>query len=101
MPDPDAPIVSRDFSRTDGKRGIVAAAIFFVVAASYWFMLPVIQWVIVPHTQSGPDGPWVVRPILAFHLGAVAVMTCVTVPLLGRSLKRKWKQEDAVMGSQY
>ena len=101
IPDIDTPAISRNFSRADGKRAIISMAIFVGVCVCYWFMLPGIQSKIIPHVASGPSGPWVLRPILAFHFGAVAVMASVTVPLIAGPLKRKWKHEDAALGSRY
>lgn len=101
IPATDTPAISRSFSRADGKRAIIIIAIFMGVGACYWFMLPAIQSKIIPHVASGPSGPWVLRPILAFHFGAVAVMTSVTVPLIMGPLRRKWKHEDAALGSRY
>ena len=99
--DRDTPAISRNFSRSDGKRAGISIAILVVVGACYWFMLPGIQSQIIPDAPGGTNGPWVLRPILAFHFGAVAVMACVTVPLIAGPLKRKWKHEDAASGSRY
>lgn len=101
MPNTDTPALSRNFSRTDGKRAILSFAILLVVAACYWFMLPAIQSKIVPNAAGGANGPWVVRPILAFHFAAVAMMASVTLPLVAGPLRRKWKHEDAAIGSRY
>lgn len=101
IPDTDTPAISRNFSRVDGKRAIIIIAIFVGVGVGYWFMLPGIQSTIIPHVTSGPSGPWVLRPILASHFCAMGVMTSVTVPLIMVPLKRKWKREDAALGSRY
>ena len=101
MPDIDTPAIARNFSRADGKRAIISIAILVVVGVCYWFMLPGIQSKLIPDAAGGTNGPWVLRPILAFHFGAVAVMTSVTVPFIVGLLKRKWKHEDAALGSRY
>jgi len=101
MPETDAPAISRSFSRTDGKRAIISVAILLVVGTCYWFMLPLIQSTIVPDAPGGASGPWVLRPILAFHFGAAAVMASLTVPLIAGPLKRRWQHEDAATGSRY
>lgn len=101
IPDTDTPAISRNFSRTDGKRAIIGIVIFVIVGVCYWFMLPGIQSKIIPHVASGPSGPWVLRPPLPFHFGAMAVMTSVTVPLVAGPLRRRWKHEDAALGSRY
>ena len=101
MPDTNTPAVSREFSSTDGKRGIVGAAILLGAVACYWLVLPVIQSMIIPRAAGGADGTWVVRPEGPLRVCAAAVMACVTVPFLARPLKRKWANEDAVSGSRY
>jgi hypothetical protein len=101
MPDIDTPAISRNFSRADGKRAIIGIAIFVAVGVCYWFMLPGIQSKIIPDAAGGTNGPWVLRPIFAFHFGAVAVMATVTLPFIAGPLKRKWKHEDAALGSRY
>jgi hypothetical protein len=72
-----------------------------IVGVGYWFILPAIQALIIPNAPGGNSGPWVVRPILAFHFGAVAVMAAVTLPLLARPLQQLWKHEDAALGTRY
>ena len=99
--DRDAPAILRNFSRLDGKRAVISIAMFVVVGACYWFMLPAIQSQIIPDATGGTNGLWVLRPIFAFHFFAMGVMTSVTVPLIARPLKRKWKHEDAALGSRY
>ena len=101
MSDIDTPAITRSFSRTDFNRSIINVALVAAVAACNWFMLPAIQSLIIPNAAGGANGPWVLRPILAFHFGAMAVMTSVTVPLLTISLRRNWKREDAAIGSRY
>ena len=99
--DRDTPAISRSFSRLDAKRAGIGIAIFVVVGACYWFILPAIQSQIIPDAPGGTNGPWVLRPILAFHLGAMAVMATVTLPLIAGPLRRRWKHEDAALGSRY
>lgn len=101
IPDTDTPAISRNFSRVDGKRAIISIALFVSVGVCYWLMLPVIQSKIIPYVASGPSGPWVLRPILPARFGAMAVMTSVTFPFVAVPLKRKWKHEDAALGSRY
>lgn len=101
MSHPDAPVPPRDFSKTDGERAFVAVALLTAVGACYWFGLPFVQSLLVPRAPGGRTGPWVLRPILAFHFGAVAVMASVTVPVLIRSLNKTWMREDAAAGTRY
>jgi hypothetical protein len=101
MPDTNTPAVSRGFGRTDGKRGIVAAAILLGSVACYWLVLPLIQSMIIPRAPGGANGPWVVRPEGPLRICAAAVLACVTVPFLAGPLKRKWDNEDAASGSRY
>jgi hypothetical protein len=67
----------------------------------YWFALPAIQSLIIPNALGGRIGPWVVRPILAFHFGAMAVMAAVALPLIGRPIEKLWAREDAALGTRY
>ncbi len=97
----DSPVISRSFSRVDAKRAIIAVAILSVVGACNWFLLPGIQSRIIPSAPGGANGPWILRPILAFHFGAVAVMTSVTLPLITGRLRKAWKRQDAELGSRY
>jgi len=79
--------------------------IFFGMMASlgacYWFMLPAIQSQIIPSAPAGKTGPWVIRPILAFHFGAVAVLVCASLPVALRPLRTIWRRKDAALGSRY
>src|SRR6266480_4844722 len=97
----EAPIEKRKFSRVDAKRALISLLILVPVGVCYWFLLPVVQSLIFPRTPGGTTGPWMVRPILAMHFCAVAAMTCVTAPIISRRLRRRWKREDATMGSRY
>src|SRR4051794_36685179 len=101
MANADIPTTPRDFSRVDHKRSIIAIAMISLLSACYWVMLPSIQSKIIPATPDGANGGWVLRPILAFHFGTVAVMTSVTFPVLTISLRKAWKRQDAALGSQY
>src|SRR5262245_22917499 len=101
MADTENSITPRGFSRTDAWRAFVNIAIMGVVGVCYWFMLPAIQSWIIPDAVGGRTGPWVLRPILAFHFGAVAVMACVTVPFIVWPLRRRWEREDAALGTRY
>jgi hypothetical protein len=38
---------------------------------------------------------------VAFHFGAVAVLACVTLPVLVGPLRRAWEREDAALGTRY
>jgi hypothetical protein len=96
-----AEIPTRDVGRTDGKRAIISVGALVVVFTVYWFLLPAIQSQIIPDAPGGAGGPWVFRPILAFHFGAVAVMACLTAPLITGPLRRRWTNEDAALGSRY
>ena len=99
--DIDTPAILRNFSRSDGKRAGISFAILMVAGVCYWFILPGIQSQIIPDAPGGTNGPWVLRPILAFHFAAVALMASVTVPLITGPLQRRWKREDAASGSRY
>ena len=101
MPNADTPVTSRDFSRVDGKRAFILIAVLAVAGVCYWFMLPAIQSQIVPNAPGGKAGPWLVRPILAFHAGAMAVMTCVSLPVILWPMRKVWKREDMALGTQY
>jgi hypothetical protein len=92
---------SRNFSRADAKRAFINIAILAIVGGCYWFLLPAIQSLIIPHAAGARTGPWVLRPIFAFHFGAVAVMTCVTFPIIVGPLRRMWEREDAALGTRY
>jgi len=95
------PTISRKFSRVDAKRSIIMVAILALVGGCYWLMLPGVQSQILPNAPGGGAGPWVVRPILAFHFGAVAVMASVTLPVLTRPLRSRWRRENAALGTRY
>lgn len=98
MPSNNRPATSRDFRKADRKRIIVSALILAVAVVCFWFMLPGIQSLVIPHVRHGTPAPWVLRPILAFRFGAMAMMTGATVPLIVGPLKRKWQLEDAARG---
>lgn len=74
---------------------------FAFVGACNWLLLPVIQSLIIPKAPGGANGPWVIRPILAFHFGAMAVMTAVSLPMLLAPLQRRWKRDDTAAGTRY
>jgi hypothetical protein len=101
MADTATPVKSRRFRRTDAKRTFVSVVLLAIVGVCYWFLLPAIQSQIIPSGPGGRTGPWVLRPIFAFHFGAVAVMACVTVAVIVGRLKRKWEREDAALGTRY
>lgn len=101
MPDTETPGMQRGFSRVDAKRALIAIAMLAVAGTSYWFVLPAIQSLIIPTAPGGRNGPWVVRPILAFHFGAMAVMAATTLPLIIRCLQKAWRREDAALGGRY
>jgi hypothetical protein len=93
--------MSRGLSRIDGTRAFISVAILASAGICYWFLLPAIQSLIIPNAPGGRNGPWVLRPIVAFRFGAMAVMAAVTVPLLTRPLRRMWAREDAALGTRY
>jgi len=93
--------MSRGFSRTDARRSFIMLGILAIAGICYWFILPTVQSLVIPAVPGGRNGPWLVRPILAFHFGAVAVMATVTVPFLTRPLRKLWSQEDASLGTRY
>jgi hypothetical protein len=97
MSDAETPTIPRRFSGIDAKRAFINGALLAVVALCYWFILPVIQSLIIPNAPGGRNGPWVVRPILAFHFGAMAVMAAVTLSLISRPLQRVWAREDSAL----
>jgi len=101
MSDAETPTIPRRFSGIDAKRAFINGALLAVVALCYWFILPVIQSLIIPNAPGGRNGPWVVRPILAFHFGAMAVMAAVTLSLISRPLQRVWAREDSALGTRY
>src|SRR5262245_9493720 len=101
MSDAETPRTSRGFSRIDATRACMSVAILAISGVCYWFILPAIQSLIIPNAPGGRSGPWVVRPILAFRFGAMAVMAGVTVPLMMWPLRRIWAREDAALGSRY
>ena len=91
----------RAFSSLDAKRAFIGVAILITAGVCYWVLLPVIQSLIIPNSPGGKSGPWVVRPILAFHYGAVVVMSAVTLSIAMRPLQRVWKRQDAILGTRY
>jgi hypothetical protein len=97
----ETPQVLRDFSRTDATRMLITVGILAVVAVSYWYTLPALQSLTLPSARTGHEGPWVVRPIGAFHFGAMTVLTAVTVPLVLLPVQRKWARADVAFGTRY
>jgi len=91
----------RSFSKVDAKRSFINLAVLAIVGVGYWFMLPAIQLLIIPTAPNGDNGPWMVRPILAFHFCAAAVMAAVTFPLLTWPLQQVWNRNDAALGTRY
>lgn len=101
MSDAVSPKIRRGFSRSDARRAFTGIAMLAIVAAGYWFILPAVQSLIIPAAPGGGMGPWVVRPILALHFGAAAVMAVLTLPFIMRPLQKVWAREDAASGSRY
>lgn len=101
MSQTETPQNLRGFSRTDASRAFIIVPMLGAVGAGYWFLLPVIQSLIIPSAPGGREGPWVVRPILAAHFGATAVLAAVTLPLITGPLRALWKREDAALGTQF
>jgi hypothetical protein len=101
MSNAETPVVPRGFTKVDAKRAFISVAILAIVSVCYWFALPAVQSLIIPSAPSGRYGPWVLRPILAFHFGAVVVMAAVTLPLITWPLWRVWAREDAASGTRY
>jgi hypothetical protein len=99
MSDTETPSIPRRSSSIDAWRAVLIVPIFLVAAVCYWFILPVIQWLIIPNAPGGGNGPWVVRPIVAFHFGAMVVLSAVTLPLITRLLK-VWRRDPA-LGTQH
>lgn len=98
---PSSPLAPRTFGRMDGTRLVITLAMLSGLAVGYWLLLPGIQSLIVPAAPGGANGPWVIRPILAFHFGAVAVLTAVTLPALLTPLQQRWSRLDAEAGTRY
>lgn len=101
MSQPVIPTATRDFSRPDAKRRFLTLACFACVGACNWLLLQLIQSQVIPKGVGGDNGPWVIRPILAFHFGAMAVMTAVSLPIFLAPLQRRWKREDTEAGTRY
>ena len=97
----ETPRMTRGFSRSDAKRVFIRIAMCAIAGVGYWFILPAIQSLIIPNTPGGKNGPWVLRPILAFRFGALVVMTAVTLPLITWPLEKIWTREDAALGTRY
>lgn len=97
----ETPVMSRGFTRVDATRAFISIAILAIVSVGYWFILPAVQSLIIPSAPGGKNGPWVLRPILAFHFGAVVMMAAVTLPLITRPLWKVWTREDAASGTRY
>jgi hypothetical protein len=95
------PLARRKFGSADGLRAVVSVAILVAIGACYWFMLPAIQSLVIPRSPGGAAGPWTVRPIVAIHFCAVAVIASVTVPFIARPLQRMWRRQDAELGTRY
>jgi hypothetical protein len=67
----------------------------------YWFVLPAIQSRMIPNSNGAEDGPWVIRTIFAIRACAVAVLTCVTTPVILSPLRKAWAREDIELGTLY
>ena len=92
---------SRNFSTLDVKSAFFVFVLLLIVGIGYWFVLPHIQSCFIPSFRNGRDGPWLIRPIFAFRAGAMAVMTCLTVPIILTPIRKVWAREDIALGSQY
>jgi hypothetical protein len=101
MSDTETSRIPRSSSSIDAWRVFMTAPILAVVGVCYWFILPVIQSLIIPNAPGGENGPWVVRPILAFHFGAMAVMSAATLPVVLQLLRKACGSKDAALGAQY
>ena len=91
----------RKLSRIDAKRGAVSVIILALVFIVWYFLLPLIQGAIVPKLPGGTMGPWVIRPIIALRFGASAIASVASIPLLTKRVRRRWKAEDAALGTHY
>ncbi len=101
MPPQDSPSTLRGFALADAKRGLVSFAALVLLSGCYWFLLSGLQSWMIPAGAGGETGPWVVRPILAFHFCAAALMAAVTAPFLLGALRKRWNREDAAQGSRF
>lgn len=71
------------------------------LAGFNWLLLESVQLLIIPTAPGGAAGPWVLRPIAAFHFGAMAITTVLSLPLVLLPLQRQWRRDDVVAGTQY
>ena len=99
--DNDVPLAVRGFGRTGAGQAAYWFGLLVVLCVCYWFLLPIIQSHLIPSAPGGRNGPWIVRPILAFRFGAVAILASVSGPLLLRPLTRAWQRDNAALGTRY
>jgi hypothetical protein len=91
----------RGFGSSDVGRAATLVFLMVALMAGSFFLLAWIQGLILPVLPGGAQGPWLIRPILALHLAASAVVTCVLGPVLMINLRRQWKAQDVAAGSRY
>jgi hypothetical protein len=87
---------------SDNSRVLILTLVLFAgLGAGYWLLLPGVQSLIIPGAPGGANGPWVIRPHVAFHFGAVAVLTALSLPVLLIPLLRRWNRTDAAAGTRF
>jgi hypothetical protein len=94
-------LAPRKFKPTDAGRGAIVLVLLAVVFATWFFLLPWIQAAILPTAPGGSTGPWVIRPIVAVHFCACAILSAVTLPLLMTRLRIRWNAADAAAGTRF
>ena len=85
----------------DAGRSVVVLALLAVVFSAWFFLLPWIQAAVLPTATGGPQGPWVLRPIIAVRFCASAFLSALSLPFLMKRFGRRWNAADAAVGTRY
>ncbi len=96
-----AALPTRGFRSIDLDRMAICLILLVVSMAGSFFLLEWIQGLILPSFPGGQEGPWLIRPVLALHFSACAIMSAVLVPVLTINMRRRWKAQDIAAGSKH
>ena len=95
------PVEYQGFRRIHLGRMLVTFGLMVAFFAASFFLLPLIQSWILPKAPGGISGPWIVRPIIASHFCACAIITAVSAAVVLRPIARRWRAADAERGIQF
>lgn len=70
-------------------QGAILLILLLLGGAFYWFLLPFVQMLFLPASGPIDSGQWIVRPPLAIHACASAIMAIATLPFVITKLRKR------------